>query len=111
MSYIKLEDLQKIPIRIDHYDEENGNVNFVLGVEYAIEYAENLPKANVVEVASGIVSELPNVELAEVRRGEWIKVPCSEKNGDAHCSECNHWDWSDCNFCSNCGANMRGEKK
>ena len=90
MPYIKLEDLQKIPIRIDHYDEENGNEAFVLGIEFAIEYAENLPQADVVEV----------------KHGTWIKSPCSEKDGDAHCSECNHWDWSDCNFCSNCGARM-----
>lgn len=41
-----------------------------------------------------------------IRHGKWIKAPCSEKDGDAHCSECNHWDWSDCKYCSECGAKM-----
>lgn len=44
------------------------------------------------------------------KRGRWIKAPCSEKNGDSYCSECNHFDWSDCNFCSHCGADMRDTK-
>ena len=47
----------------------------------------------------------------EVKYGEWIKAPCSEKDGDAHCSECNHWDWSDCKYCSSCGAKMDRERK
>lgn len=41
-----------------------------------------------------------------IRHGKWIKTSCSEKDGDAHCSECNHWDWSDCKYCSECGAKM-----
>lgn len=45
---------------------------------------------------------------AEVKHGKWIKTPCSEKDGDAHCSECNHFDWSDCHYCSWCGARMGG---
>ena len=48
--YIKLEDLQKFPIRIDHYDKENGNEHFVYGVETVLEYAEHLPTVDVVEV-------------------------------------------------------------
>lgn len=40
------------------------------------------------------------------REGKWIKAPCSEKDGDATCSVCGHWDWSDCNYCSNCGAKV-----
>ena len=53
MAYIKLEDLQKYPIRIDHYDKVNGNRDFVLGCESVIEYAENLPTADVAEVKHG----------------------------------------------------------
>lgn len=48
--YIKLEDLQKFPIRINHYDKKNGNEHFVYGVESVLEYAEYLPTADVVEV-------------------------------------------------------------
>ena len=43
------------------------------------------------------------------KEGEWIKATCSEKDGNAHCSVCNHWDWSDCNYCSKCGAKMKTE--
>ena len=42
--------------------------------------------------------------------GRWIKASCSEHDGDAHCSECGHWDWSDCNYCSKCGAKIEAEK-
>lgn len=42
---ISLNKLQEFPVRINHYDKKNGNVNFVLGIETAIEYAENLPIA------------------------------------------------------------------
>ncbi len=45
-------------------------------------------------------------ELNKVKHGYWIKASCSEKDGDANCSECNHWDWSDCKYCSECGAKM-----
>ena len=47
---IGLDDLMKFPIRIDHYDRENGNEHFVLGIESVLEYAENLPTVDAVEV-------------------------------------------------------------
>ena len=92
MPYIKLEDLQKIPIRIDHYDEENGNINFVLGIEWAIEYAESLPEADVVEV----------------KHGTW-KL---HKDGSGTCDQCHFtqrgmWDYDNWQrYCGVCGANM-----
>ena len=42
-KYIKLEDLMKFPIRLDHYDKKHGDINFVYGIETVLEYAENLP--------------------------------------------------------------------
>ena len=33
------------PIRLDHYDEEHGNRDFVLGIESVMEYVESLPSA------------------------------------------------------------------
>lgn len=41
--YIDLDELLKYPIRIDHYDKEHGDANFVHGIESVIEYAEHLP--------------------------------------------------------------------
>ena len=55
------------------------------------------------------VENQPTADVAEVKHGEQIRTPCSEKDGDAHCSECNHWDWSDCKYCSECGAKMDGK--
>jgi hypothetical protein len=46
MAYIKLEDLRKFPFRLNSND-------FNLGAEAVIEYAENLPTADVEEVRHG----------------------------------------------------------
>lgn len=50
MAYIKLEDLQKFPVRRNNYDKANGNESLIDGAETVLEYAENLPTADVVEV-------------------------------------------------------------
>lgn len=54
----------------------------------------------------GALMCLEPVELEEPKVGKWLKAECSEKDGDAICSTCGHRDWSDCNYCSNCGAKM-----
>ena len=53
VDYIEREAFMKYPIRIDHYDKEHGNKHFVLGIESVIEYAKNLPAADVTEVRHG----------------------------------------------------------
>lgn len=47
-------------------------------------------------------------EYEPVRHGKWIDDLYAEKCGDAYCSECNHFDWSNLNYCPNCGARMDG---
>lgn len=49
-EYIEREALLAFPIRIDHYDKENGNLDFVLGIESVMEYAEHMPAADVVSL-------------------------------------------------------------
>ena len=56
-----------------------------------------------------IPKDTPKVDVAEVKHGKWIKAGCSEKYGNANCSECGYWDWSDCNYCPECGAKMDKE--
>lgn len=71
MPYIKLEDLQKFPIRKDHYDKVHGNEHFVNGVETVLEYAEYLPTYDVApksEVAREIITE-----IADSCKGEDFK--------------------------------------
>ena len=43
--------LNKFPIRLDHYDKQNGNEDFVLGIESVLEYAEYLPTVAAVPVS------------------------------------------------------------
>lgn len=47
-KFIEKEMLMRYPIRINHYDEEHGNVNFVLGIECVLEYADYLPVMEIV---------------------------------------------------------------
>lgn len=42
---IDLNKLQEFPIRITRYDKENGKLDFIMGIETAIEYVESLPTA------------------------------------------------------------------
>ena len=90
-KYINLEELMKFPIRRNHYDKEHGNEHFIYGIETVLEYAENLPAADV----------------APVRHGRW-------EYGDYYdigdvCSEC-LWDSQmvqpSYRYCPNCGAKM-----
>lgn len=60
--------------------------------------------------AKSFIETAEIADTQEVRRARWIKAECSEKDGDATCSACGHWDWSDCNYCSNCGAKMDGKE-
>ena len=50
MRLIDLDELLKFPIRLDTYDKKNGNKHFVFGIESVLEYAENLPIVDAVEV-------------------------------------------------------------
>ena len=47
-EYIDLKDIQAFPIRIDHYDEEHGKRDFVLGIECLMEFVESLPTIDIV---------------------------------------------------------------
>ena len=74
-------------------------------------YDEYMIKCDAFADANAIAKVLYDAGYRKQSMGEWIKAPCSEKDGDAHCSICNHWDWSDCNYCSNCGAKMNSGEK
>lgn len=90
-EYIERGALMQFPIRRDHYDRKNGNKHFINGIESVLEYAENLPAADV----------------APVVHGRW-------ENG--YCSNCGRhapfWSISSCyyksNYCPNCGTKMDG---
>ena len=77
-EFIKREELMKFPIRRDHCDKEHANEHFINGIETVMEYAENLPAADV----------------EPVRHGRWKH---EETEGGFHI-------WS----CSRCGRGMNG---
>ena len=92
-EYIERGALMQFPIRRDHYDRKNGNKHFINGIESVLEYAENLPAADV----------------APVVHGRWI-----EDHDYLKCPEYGvmvKWDFTffdigNWNYCPNCGAKM-----
>ena len=52
-EYIERDALMQFPIRRNHYDRKNGNKHFINGIESVLEYAENLPAADVAPVVHG----------------------------------------------------------
>lgn len=83
----------QFPIRRDHYDRKNGNKHFINGVESVLEYAENLPAADVAPVVHGRWDNMDGYKTRKV------------------CSECG-WDVPEYgkfySYCPNCGAKMDG---
>ena len=81
------------PIRLDHYDKENGNEHFVLGIESVMEYVESLPP---------VETKRP--------KGEWVDYT---EDGYVECPFCHSATTCDGNkdelhFCFSCGADMKG---
>ena len=85
-EYIERGALMQFPIRRNHYDRKNGNKHFINGIESVLEYAENLPAADV----------------APVVHARWKRY---EKNL-GECSECGEIVSVRNNYCPNCGAKM-----
>lgn len=60
----------------------------------------------VVDVAD--IENAPTADVAEVKHGEWITLEA--EIGLYSCSLCGHKILrAECNYCPNCGADMRGE--
>ena len=96
-KYIKLEELMKFPIRRNHYNKVHGN-DFVSGIEMVLEYAKNIPAADVAPVRHGRWE----IEMDDMG---WLKHTCPNcgyvKRTDIHVS----LGW---NYCPICGAKMDG---
>ena len=95
-EYIERGALMQFPIRRDHYDRKNGNKHFINGIESVLEYAANLPAADV----------------APVVHGRWISKNPHGYEWAFFCSNCDYVDgypFKDRhNYCPNCGAKMDG---
>lgn len=94
-EYIERAALLNYPIRIHNYDEKNGNENFVYGVESVLDYAQDIPAADVVEVvhSAWVWTEEGEADYEKY----WVCPICGEKSYIHH------------NYCSNCGTKMDEE--
>lgn len=94
-EYIDRETLMKFPIRRDHCDKEHANEHFINGIETVMEYAENLPAADVAPVVHG---------RWVADGGILICLNCeAEIEAKNTFGEDNHR-----NYCPKCGAKMDG---
>lgn len=106
-EYIERGALMQFPIRRDHYDGKNGNEHFINGIETVLEYAENLPAADV----------------APVVHSYWEEYSCSQYMGTdevgdpkwrdgrfyvCHNYKCRRKTVIKSNYCPNCGGKMEG---
>lgn len=94
-EYIEREALMKFPIRRDHYDRKNGNEHFINGIESVLDYAENLPSADVAPVVHG------RWEMSEKYKGYCTCSMCHDCYLEPEWVDELHW-----RFCPNCGARM-----
>lgn len=113
-EYIEREELMKFPIRRDHCDKEHANEHFINGIETVLEYAENLPAADV----------------EPVRHSEWVAqcllpgdgwvfedMPYNpHQHSNPICKRCRKGalldggeEYVTSPYCPNCGAKMDGD--
>ena len=92
-EYIERGALMQFPIRRNHYDRKNGNKHFINGIESVLEYAENLPAADVAPVMHG--------RWEEASDGDGIVCPFCRTD---FCTII--YDTEYFNYCPHCGAQM-----
>ena len=105
-KYIKLEELMKFPIRRNHYDKEHGSKDFIYGIETVLEYAENLPAADVAQEWISVKERLPQENEPVGTLCETVQVLLN--NGKVSVGWCNrrtklwyHMDYGEDYFTSN----------
>lgn len=97
-KYIKLEALKDFPIRKDRCDKERASEHFIFGVESVLEYAQNLPAADVAPVVHGHFVHDGQLYVGGL---DWF-----------HCSSCGRLvagAEERFDYCPWCGARMDGD--
>lgn len=102
-EYIERGALMQFPIRRDHYDRENGNEHFINGIETVLEYAENLPAADVAPVVHGLWEREPSSSWRWTPSGAVAVTRTTYR-----CGLCGRGTAVKSNYCPNCGAKMDG---
>ena len=99
-EYIDREGLMKFPVRRDHCDKAHANEHFINGIETVMEYAKNLPAADVAPVvhASWIIQEdwgMDTYYTCSACKEDFVTTDGTPTD--------NLWD-----YCPHCGAKMDG---
>lgn len=96
-EYINRETLMKFPIRRDHCDKEHANEHFINGIETVMEYAENLPAADVeqgnwISVEDKLPANETEVLSVCVRNGYCFVCPVIYEDGTVLTQD-SVWNW------------------
>jgi hypothetical protein len=102
-EYIDREGLMKFPIRRDHCDKAHANEHFINGIETVMEYAKNLPAADVAPVVHGAWESIDSSYWRWTPSGA-VPVSCVTYR----CCFCGRGTVIKTNYCPNCGAKMEG---
>lgn len=112
--YVKLEDIQALPIRIDHCDHKNGNIHFILGIETVMEYIDYLPQyelpdAEPIDRPEFAYKDMEQDKAFESVWGEDIDIEAEQEEYHIRCPFCKH-DWRGTKpfppFCPSCGKDI-----
>lgn len=90
-EYIERGALMQFPIRRDHYDRKNGNKHFINGIETVLEYAENLPAADVAPVV-----RCRDCRSYNKPKTGWCEVHLDSEHPDDYCSYGKRKDGVEC---------------
>jgi hypothetical protein len=64
-----------------------------------------------VDEAIELIADFPAADVAPVKHGKWMPKPVMIRclyAKNHYCSECKSENGATCNYCPNCGADMRG---
>lgn len=79
----------------------------------ADEILRNCNGGNCLCIPREVIEEAPTIDAEPVKHGEWKYYNYSDINnpyvGWYECTVCKHHEYSEREYCPNCGADMRGE--
>ena len=72
---------------------------------------ERMSHEDRIEFALNMVEDVPTLDYAPIRHGEWVTKPDGFIPADIYCSECGkrYNFFYNPNYCPNCGARMDGK--
>lgn len=108
VSLIESNSYCDIPLTVNSKETLHDKIVSVLLVIHC-----GIDESKVRRVALSDCDVQPESNVVEVKRGEWIELPSNGIGNTAECSVCHDsvYGYESCDFCPNCGADMRGDKR